>query len=71
MRRLETTVNPEKGYQIVTPNAWEIVLVNSRGIVKSWWAADFGWKLPSLSHPEIVKAIERVENEKLTHGPND
>lgn len=63
------TQSAEKGYQIVTPNAWEIVLVNNRGIVKSWWGADFGGKLPSLSHPEIVRAIEREENAKLTDRP--
>lgn len=49
------------GYKLVKASEFEVGLVkNGRGI-RTWWAKEFGGKMPTLDHPLVQEAIRITE----------
>ena len=51
------------GYRIVRASPIEVGIMKGNKAGRTWWLSEFGSKMPSLDHPEIIKYIEREENE--------
>lgn len=45
------------GYEVVKASPYEVGLVHKGKGVKTWWARDFGGKLPKLDHSIIRETI--------------
>jgi len=54
-----------KGYKVVAASMFEVGLLKNGQGMKTWWANDFGGKLPSLDHPIIQACIEVCEDADL------
>lgn len=54
------------GYKVIQASPFEVGLVKNGKGVRTWWAKDFGGKLPGLDHSLILEHIriqEELENE--------
>lgn len=49
------------GYSVVKASPFEVGLVKNGKGIRTWFCQDFGRKLPRLDHPDIMRAIKRVE----------
>ena len=49
------------GYEVIAASPFEVGLVKGDKGVRTWFCQDFDWKLPPLSHPKILEAVERNE----------
>lgn len=58
-----------EGYKVVAASFFEVGLVKDGRGIKTWWARDFGFKLPGLDHPLIQDAIRAQEQMEAEFGP--
>jgi hypothetical protein len=52
----------ELGYEVIKASPFEVGLVKDGRGIRTWWANEFGCKLPDLDHPEIQRAIQITED---------
>lgn len=51
------------GYALIKASPYEVGLIKNGHGIRTWWASEFGGKMPKLDHPEIQEAIRITENE--------
>ena len=51
----------QKGYEVTKASPFEVGLVHQGKGVRTWWARDFGGKMPKLDHSLIQEAIHANE----------
>jgi hypothetical protein len=49
------------GYAVIKASPYEVGLVRNGKGIRTWWARDFGGKLPKLDHSLIQEAIRACE----------
>ena len=52
----------DAGYEICVASIMEVGLLKNGKGIKTWWCSEFDNKLPDLSHPLIMEAIEVNED---------
>jgi len=59
------------GYKVIKASPFEVGLVKNGEGIRTWWARDFGGKMPKLDHQLIMEAIKiHEENSNLREGSN-
>jgi len=53
------------GYRVIKASPFEVGLIKGEIGIRTWFCQDFDRRLPSLDHPIIQEAIERVEHSGL------
>lgn len=49
------------GYKLIKASPFEVGLIKNDKGIRTWWASEFGGKMPPLDHYEIIRAIEAQE----------
>ena len=50
-----------KGYRLIQASQFEVGLIYRERGVKTWWAGAFGCRMPDMTDPQVMEAIERHE----------
>jgi hypothetical protein len=57
------------GYQVIKASPFEVGLVHKEKGVRTWWAKDFGGRMPGLDHWLVQEAIEINERWQVGTPP--
>lgn len=55
----------KNGYKVIKASPFEVGLTKNGKGIRTWWAVEFGGKMPGLGHQEVMRAIEineEIEN---------
>ncbi|MGH2414540.1 MAG: hypothetical protein ACRDEA_12830 [Microcystaceae cyanobacterium] len=61
------------GYKVIKASPFEVGLTRNGQGIRTWWASDFGGKLPGLDHSLIQEAIvihNKIESDFLLARDN-
>jgi hypothetical protein len=50
------------GYKLIAASPFEVGLLKNGKGIRTWWCRDFGYQIPPLDHPEILRTIQTNEH---------